>query len=233
MKLFFRFFVDQISKIILSLSKKRKVSLEKNKIIKVNIGCGLAIAEDWINIDASLNTLVSTMPILFKKIFYKISGSNIYYSEEEYLDLLTKNTFIHHDLSNGIPLHDDSADFIYSSHFIEHLYRDEAEILLKDCYRVLKIDGTLRIILPDLSYAIEMYHSGNKDKMLQNYFFIDRREGFFAQHKYMYDFEMFESLLLTLGFKTILKQKFKEGLCPDIEVLDNRPEESFYLEAIK
>ena len=60
MKRSLRFFVDQISKLILSIRKKRKVSLKENEEVKVNIGCGLAIAPNWINIDASLNSLVSS-----------------------------------------------------------------------------------------------------------------------------------------------------------------------------
>lgn len=233
MKRSLRFFVDQISKLILSIRKKRKVSLKENEEVKVNIGCGLAIAPNWINIDASLNSLVSSFPNFLKLIFYKLSGSSSYYSSSEYLKILNNNKFIHHDLSSGVPLEDEVADFIYSSHFIEHLYKDEAKVLLKDCYRVLKNGGIFRIILPDLSHAIKMYLSGEKNQMLENYFFINREEGFFAQHKYMYDFEMCKEILLEIGFKNINQYEFQSGLCPDLEILDNRPEESFYLEATK
>jgi predicted SAM-dependent methyltransferase len=44
---------------------------------------------------------------------------------------------------------DNTFDFIFSEHFFEHLFMNEAFELLKECYRILKPHGVLRIVVPD------------------------------------------------------------------------------------
>lgn len=44
---------------------------------------------------------------------------------------------------------DNTFDFIYSEHVLEHFFLDEACDLLKECYRILKPNGVIRIIVPD------------------------------------------------------------------------------------
>jgi len=55
-----------------------------------------------------------------------------------------------------LPYLDGSFRFVYSEHFLEHLFLDEAMALLHEIRRVLAPDGTLRIVVPDAdlrSYA--------------------------------------------------------------------------------
>lgn len=40
-------------------------------------------------------------------------------------------------------------DFIYSEHFLEHLFMDEALELLKEFHRILKPNGVVRTVVPD------------------------------------------------------------------------------------
>ena len=40
-------------------------------------------------------------------------------------------------------------DFIFSEHFFEHLYLDEAIDLFSECNRILKPNGVMRIVVPD------------------------------------------------------------------------------------
>ena len=62
------------------------------------------------------------------------------------------------DISNGYDLSvlnlskyaDSSVDVIYTSHCIEHLTLPQVIALLGDCYRVLRKDGLIRIVVPDL-----------------------------------------------------------------------------------
>jgi predicted SAM-dependent methyltransferase len=44
---------------------------------------------------------------------------------------------------------DGSFDFIYSEHFFEHLFADEAVALLRECHRLLKPGGVIRTVVPD------------------------------------------------------------------------------------
>ena len=48
-----------------------------------------------------------------------------------------------------------SVDAIYSSHNIEHVYPHEVPIVLNEFYRVLKADGMVVVICPDLQSVCE------------------------------------------------------------------------------
>lgn len=64
---------------------------------------------------------------------------------------------IAHDLSKGIPLESNSCDAAYHSHVLEHIRRAEALQFTKECYRVLKPGGVLRIVVPDLERICRLY----------------------------------------------------------------------------
>jgi len=54
------------------------------------------------------------------------------------------------------PVADGSVEAIFSSHTIEHLYPNELGTAMKEFLRVLKPDGFIVIICPDLQSAAEM-----------------------------------------------------------------------------
>lgn len=68
---------------------------------------------------------------------------------------------INHDLSTGLPFGNDSVDFIYNEHFIEHLSREDGLKFMIECHRVLKNGGILRIACPDLDQIIHSYINDN------------------------------------------------------------------------
>ncbi|WP_333464913.1 galactose-binding domain-containing protein [Microcoleus sp. T3_B1] len=53
---------------------------------------------------------------------------------------------------------DESVDLIYASHCLEHFSHIEIPRILKEWHRVLKVDGILRLAVPDLDLIIKMYH---------------------------------------------------------------------------
>jgi SAM-dependent methyltransferase len=61
------------------------------------------------------------------------------------------------DLTESLPLVGSSAELVYSSHLIEHLERDDGESLLRECWRILKPGGLLRIVTPDLENIALQY----------------------------------------------------------------------------
>jgi len=48
-----------------------------------------------------------------------------------------------------LPFDDNSINFIYSEHFFEHLFIDEAFSLLEECFRILKPFGVIRTCVTD------------------------------------------------------------------------------------
>ncbi len=63
------------------------------------------------------------------------------------------------DIRKGLPFDNCSLDVVYHSHFFEHLDRDTGKLFLKECYRVLKPNGTMRLVVPDLEHFIKEYTS--------------------------------------------------------------------------
>ena len=66
-------------------------------------------------------------------------------------------TVITHDLSNGIPFDDNSFDVIYHSHILEHFSKMDAFKFSKECFRVLNVNGIIRIAVPDLEIIVKQY----------------------------------------------------------------------------
>jgi hypothetical protein len=62
---------------------------------------------------------------------------------------------------------------------------------------------------------------------------VNHRNSYFARHKYMYDFDLLKKLLERSGFENIVRCSYQQGETPDLEVLDNRPEETLFVEAVK
>ncbi|MBD3213037.1 MAG: hypothetical protein GF311_10555 [Candidatus Lokiarchaeota archaeon] len=65
------------------------------------------------------------------------------------------------------------------------------------------------------------------------YFFRDKHSREFSRHRYLYDYDMLKGILMDIGFKQVDKCAYRQGRVPDISILDNNPEESLYIEAIK
>jgi SAM-dependent methyltransferase len=62
-----------------------------------------------------------------------------------------------HDLRKGIPFPDEEFDVVYHSHVLEHFGRRAARDFLRECLRVLKPGGTLRVAVPDLERIAKTY----------------------------------------------------------------------------
>ncbi|HUK56206.1 MAG TPA: methyltransferase domain-containing protein [Nitrospiria bacterium] len=211
--------------------KRRRVSAGDTPV-KVNLGSGLTVAPGWINVDASLNALVSGFPSFVLNRLYDWSDNRQWYSRSEYISILKSHRFVHHRLEYGVPFEDETVDVIYSSHVLEHMFREEAERLLRDAFRALRRDGLIRIAVPDVEHAFRLFQQGAKEQALE-FFFNRSRAGYWNHHHYMYDFDLLKMLLEKAGFAQIERMTFREGNVPDIDILDNRPDETLFVEARK
>ena len=225
------YLIHTINRFLSHLQKNRKIR-PKAEIVKVNIGSALAVVPGWINVDASLNAFFAKWPRGVLKMLYKATGSNRWYSEVEYCRILQNHPFVHHNLRHGMPFHDEVADYLFSSHFLEHLTQEDGRNLIKEAYRVLKRGGMIRICVPDFEYSLSLYQSGKKEEAMSHIFTIFKPEAL-TRHHYMYDFDLLKQLLEAVGFVNIERCSYQQGKTPDIELLDNRPEETLYVEAIK
>jgi predicted SAM-dependent methyltransferase len=61
------------------------------------------------------------------------------------------------NLRAGIPFPESTFDVVYHSHVLEHFPRREAPAFLRECHRVLKKRGIIRMVVPDLESLTRTY----------------------------------------------------------------------------
>jgi len=66
---------------------------------------------------------------------------------------------IEFDLLSGerLPIEDNSTELIYCSHVLEHLDNKAAQNILNESYRILKEEGIIRIIVPDIELGLNAW----------------------------------------------------------------------------
>lgn len=62
-----------------------------------------------------------------------------------------------HDLRERFPFADQSFDAVYHSHLLEHFRKQAALAFLRECNRVLKPGGIIRVAVPDLEAIARLY----------------------------------------------------------------------------
>jgi predicted SAM-dependent methyltransferase len=163
---------------------------------------------------------------------------------------------IHLDASRKFPIQDETFDFIFSEHMIEHIPLGSGVKMLNECYRILKPGGKIRISTPDMKFLIDLY-STNKNDLQEDYIkwsfnsFIKSTicndtiiiNNFVRDwgHKFIYDFKTLSLILANIGYKNITRYQInesKENAFIGIENISRMPEgflqlESFVVEASK
>ncbi len=64
------------------------------------------------------------------------------------------------NLLRTFPYPDNTFDVVYHSQFIEHMPYEKALVFMSECHRILKPNGVLRVVTPDLhNQAVEYLHN--------------------------------------------------------------------------
>ncbi len=107
------------------------------------------------NFNLDLYKKIYSFEELKKKPFYNIGAANFYHPywtnvdflSDWYKDSKNDNT-LHHDLTsnNPLPIKDNTAKVMYTSHTIEHIKDYSVEFFFQDAYRCLDSGGIFRVI---------------------------------------------------------------------------------------
>ena len=121
---------------------------------RINIGCGSNPSEGWLNFDNTPAIKLANSPLKYRiaKLFGMLKKTHI-----ENIEWNKKNKIKYADAAKSIPLPPNSVEAIYTSHMLEHLSREGAKSFLYEANKILKIDGVLRVSIPDLKIYIEKY----------------------------------------------------------------------------
>ena len=210
--------------------------------LMVNLGSGPTGPESWVNMDRSPTMILRHAPLVAKAIRKTgLIGDHHLVPWQSHI--------VRQDLTKPLPFSDGTVDAIYSSHFFEHIYYGDAHAITRECHRVLKPGGILRLALPDgEAWARELIEAGDDETGEAGYRYLlrlgshtlDRPTGRRKLtskigghiHRWQPTRGLIRKMLLEAGFaeSEISDRKFLEGELPDIENIETR-EESFFTEA--
>jgi predicted SAM-dependent methyltransferase len=146
------------------------------------------------------------------------------------------------DIRAGLPVADDSFDYIVSIHALPEIPYCDLDRSLVELRRVLKPGGVLRLGLPDLDRAIRAYVAGDIDYFLISDEVVKTLSGkmivqlsWYGRSRSMYTVEFATELLARNGFHSIQSCAFRQTASPFAAIveLDDRELESFFIEARK
>lgn len=69
----------------------------------------------------------------------------------------TGSEVLAHDLRKSFPFPNESFHVVYHSHVLEHFSKNQAKFFLEECYRILKNNGIIRVVVPDLEQIAKLY----------------------------------------------------------------------------
>lgn len=148
---------------------------------------------------------------------------------------------IQHDLRTPLPLPDASVDEIYSSHMLEHLAHPYPMLgFLRECHRLLKSGGILRLAVPNARLFLEAYSDPrrfDRERFCTEEVGLDYAcridiVNFIAylggDHRFMFDEENLPYVLAQAGFRDARTRAFDAAI--DVP---RRRHESVYAVALK
>jgi predicted SAM-dependent methyltransferase len=151
-----------------------------------------------------------------------------------------QNANLTFDFTKKFPLPDNSFDFVYCSHVLEHFFYVELIHVLQEVRRILKNGGTFSMCVPNARLFITSYFSSDPFDVQKNCSYkpalhyhskidvINYMAYMDGNHRMMYDEENLAKILQSTGFKNVALRQFEAGLD-----LPERLHESLYLKCSK
>lgn len=194
----------------------------------LNLGCGPeAVRSDWEDYDGSWNLMLrrSIAGRLFTPLIDRYA-SHGWPGHVRFLSLTGK-----------LPFREGTIDGIYASHVLEHLHHADALRFLRECLRILKTGGILRLVLPDLEHLAKTYlRSADADAAMQfNQALLFRpleapssplhrlqlALADFHSHKFMYDQKLLAGILRETGFRQVERKECHDSAIPEVPQVEN------------
>ncbi|WPU91648.1 methyltransferase domain-containing protein [Mucilaginibacter sabulilitoris] len=149
---------------------------------------------------------------------------------------------VYMDITRQLPLPAGTVHFITSEHLLEHITFCKAREFLKECFRVLKPGGIIRITTPDLETVIDLYTNQKEDARAyvdhivrhfipgvtynENVFVINNAFRNWG-HQFLYDRSTLVHLLEETGYIAIEQVLPGESKHPLLQKIDFRDQSGF------
>ncbi len=141
------------------------------------------------------------------------------------------------DVSKDFQFPDNTFDYAFSEHVIEHMPYEVGKKMLVGCFKSLKPNGVLRISTPDIKFLIDLYQN---DKNGRNREYIEWNAKNFIKdqaphnaisvvnnyvrdwgHQYIYDVKSLSNLLEAIGFTDIKELELGKSSHENLAGLEN------------
>ena len=168
--------------------KKRSHIPTIQEPVLLDLGAGNNFTQNWIHAD-----------------FFNINNPFKHCLKKK---LKSKKPDVQLDLRYPLLCPDNSVDGVYTCHTLEHLLPLDAINLINEIFRILKPNKWLRIIIPDISIAIDYYlHKNNNHDYNSG---CEAIMGFTQNwgHLSSWDEEFLSQILYNSGFKNIKKVEY-------------------------
>ena len=186
--------------------------------IWLNVASSTYVLKDFANLDNHVFLGISRLPALFNFMFPKKYRDYI----KVYREANRTAPLLRHDCRKPIDIPANVADHVLCSHFLEHVFPNEASEILMDFWRVLKPGATMHIIVPDIAVLAEAYLERRKagdadaaDEFVREtllttatrgtlkYRLLEATGGFGLQHRWMYDQYSIRMRIAAAGFEIL------------------------------
>jgi predicted SAM-dependent methyltransferase len=209
--------------------------------VRLHLGCGSTVVNGWVNIDKSPSARV---PAPVRAVLRRVGVLNA-----DQANAVFPEGIVHADVRRGLAYADGTVGYVYSSHMIEHMARWQALALLRECHRVLRPGGVVRVVTPDLALLVAEYQRGEApygptpaDSLIEQLrTFRESSAGpvqrlmlrlLAEPHQWLYDGESAMALFREAGFDAPRVTGYRESALPEIDVLEDR-DGSLFVEAAR
>lgn len=182
----------------------------------------------WINTDITPHIWLSRVP-LAPRVMFSLGKMTRARFEEHRRGVFRHLRYL--NVTKPFPIVSDSVSVVYTSHMLEHLYPWDAEHCLRECHRVLTPKGLLRIAIPDLDQMVSAFRECEPQEFLASIYEYGRGMDKNSHH-WHYNFYSLSRLLRSLGFSSVERCQYQEGKCPDLRLIEHRPD-SLFVEATR
>lgn len=151
-------------------------------------------------------------------------------------DVKYKQDCAYLDITEKFPFEDDTLDYIFAEHLIEHVSWENGLFMLRECRRILKPGGIIRLATPDLEVFLKLYFKDNEMGNQYIKWITDRDlkgvnvykasyviNNLFRNygHQFLYDEDLLKLALAQAGFKDSQRVLFGESQNENLQGIES------------
>jgi SAM-dependent methyltransferase len=198
---------------------------ELSDLTKLHIGAFNCPAEGWLNTDITPHIWISKIPFA-ARFLYAMGKMTKERLREHEVGIFRRLKYL--DITRPLPFANGSVAAVFSSHVFEHLFMDEVHRLITEIHRILVPGGVCRVVVPDLEKIVAAFDPDHPDQFVHDIYEVSKRDAVKNSHHCGFTKASLVNMFRAAGFSKAELLSYCVGACPDVDVLDNRPDSIFF-----